>query len=442
MIIIRSSKALRVLWTTLLGAYLLVMLASCGGSTTGSIDELPKASVRVVKTPQGFKLERNGKPFRLRGAGGTQYYDRLKEAGGNTVRLWSAEYAGPLLDEAHRNGLTVMLGLWLEPEGKSIDYYDRTSVQAQLQRLREQVLRFRHHPALLMWNVGNELDLAKPNPELYSAMNEVALMIRELDPAHLITTSLANPASASFVVRWAPAIDIISINSYAGFGDLPAKIRETTWTGPYIVTEFGPMGYWEADKSPWGAPREQSSAQKAAFTAVRYRQTVIADSNRCLGSYVFFWGRKFEKTSSWFSLFNEKGEKTLLVDSMRYLWSGKRPANFSPSVVRLELAGQRDGNFPRLSPNTSYPLSAIATDPDGDALTAVWELWPELAPESDAEERTEALSGYISHATAQGATLRTPMKPGAYRLLLTVHDGHRGIGTANIPFFCGSETDL
>ena len=409
-----------------------------GGNATTSLPPLKPISVRVVNTSNGFYLERQGRPYRIRGAGGTQYFDRIRDAGGNSVRLWTADYAGPLLDEAERNGLTVMLGLWLAPEGKSLDYYDRTAVQAQLQRLRSEVLRFRNHPALLMWCIGNELDMAvKMNPELYQAMNQVAEMIHELDPNHPVTTTLtASVTSVPLLQRWAPAIDIVSVNTYAGMGKMPEQIRKSGWEGPYIVTEFGPKGYWESATAPWGAPLEMNSAVKATFIAKRYRHTMLGDSARCLGSYVFFWGTKFERTPTWFGLFSRGGEKTLTVDTMQQLWKWTRPANISPSIVEIKLNGKRDVNFPHLRINTEYQASAIVHDPEGQALTAEWEVWPEVPPNANAEEAVEPLTGYISHASATGATLRTPIKPGAYRLLLWLHDGHGGVATANIPFYC------
>jgi hypothetical protein len=108
----------------------------------------------------------------------------------------------------------------------------------------------------------------------------------------------------------------------------------------------------------------------------------------------------------------------------------------------LKLGGLLAADFPRLRPNTTYPATAVASTPDGQEMLANWELWPELPPGMEAEERTEALSGYISQTTARSATVRTPRKPGAYRLLLTLHNRYGGIATANIPFFCGTESQM
>ena len=132
----------------------------------------------------------------------------------------------------------------------------------------------------------------------------------------------------------------------------------------------------------------------------------------------------------------------MLVDTLQYLWQGKQPKNHAPAILRMELAGRRDVNFPRLRPNTSYLATAISSDAEGDDLLAEWELWPEIRPGAHADEigGLEPMTGYLSQTTARQATLRTPRKAGAYRLLLWLHDGHGGVATANIPFYCGTAT--
>lgn len=205
--------------------------------------------VQVHRTAQGFELLRGGQPYFLRGGAGLQQFAQLRAAGGNTVRLWSTNYAGPLLHEAHRQGLTVMLGVWLEGETKSFSYYDPAMVAAQRERVRQQVLRFRHHPALLMWNVGNEVEFTTSSPRFFAAINDLARLIHELDPYHPVTISLGSIFRAGQVQQQAPAIDIVSVNIYGSLAKLPLLMKKSGWTGPYIVTEYGGRGYWEADST-------------------------------------------------------------------------------------------------------------------------------------------------------------------------------------------------
>ena len=45
------------------------------------------------------------------------------------------------------------------------DYNDPVVVQQQLNDVRQQVIALKDHPALLIWGIGNELNLRATNPE-------------------------------------------------------------------------------------------------------------------------------------------------------------------------------------------------------------------------------------------------------------------------------------
>ena len=399
---------------------------------------VPKAvtAVRIEKTGHGYRLLRGGQPYFLRGGGGVQQFSRLQQAGGNTVRLWSTDYAGPLLDAAHTQGLTVMLGIWLEPESKHFTYYDPAMVEAQRLRVRQEVLRFRHHPALLMWNVGNELEMSATGPRLFKAIDGLARMIHELDPYHPVTTSLALFVDrAAELQRLAPAVDILSINIYGSMSKLPTLLKKSGWRGPYIISEYGGKGYWETDSTNWHAPIEQTSATKASFMSTRYRKIIPQDS-ACLGSYAFYWGSKFEYTPTWFSLFEPTGEKTELVDELQLLWRGHYPANRSPHLTEMHLDGKKAVNNVQLVAGQSYPAEVTVSDPEGDSLTTRWEMLPEMRGNATTKEvitPLEPLMGLVRETGRQRAQVRMPTRPGPYRLYAYVFDGHGNVATANIP---------
>ncbi|MFC6222603.1 glycoside hydrolase family 2 TIM barrel-domain containing protein [Hymenobacter artigasi] len=431
-------------WQLVLVATLASLLQGCGtspqGPPVGATHEaaVSKAAtaVRVEKTGHGYRLLRGGKPYFLRGGGGTQQFARLREAGGNTVRLWSTDYAGPLLSAAHNQGLTVMLGIWLEPESENFTYYDPAMVEAQRLRVRQEVLRFRHHPALLMWSVGNELELTSTGPRLFSAINELARMIHELDPDHPVTTALALfVGRVAELQQLAPAVDILSINIYGGLSQLPAQLKKSGWRGPYIISEYGAKGYWETDSTNWHVPIEQTSATKAAFMSERYRQVIPHDS-ACLGSYIFYWGSKFEYTPTWFSIFGPAGEKTEMVDELQLLWLGRYPPNRSPHLTEMRLDGKSAISNVQLVAGHSYPAVVTVSDPEGDSLTTRWEILPEMRAKANTKEVVtplEPLAGLVRQTGRQQAQVRMPTKPGPYRLYARVFDGHGSMATANIP---------
>lgn len=394
--------------------------------------------VRVVRTASGYELQRGGKPYFIKGAGGLEHFSQVRAAGGNSVRLWTADYAQPLLDSAQAQDLTVLLGLWMVPERDGFDYYDKKAVKQQLLALRKEVIRYRNHPALLAWDVGNEMDVSATNLEVYDAINEVAQMIHQLDPNHPVVTTIAERKMLPEVRRRCPDLDFVALNSYANLLDMPQFLREIKWQQPYIITEFGTRGYWESPLTKWRASLEQSSTDKAKFTAERYKAGIASQRGQCLGSYVFYWGNRQEATPTWFSLFTPAGERTALVDEMRYLWTGTRPANAAPQAEFVMINKQYDSEDVTLLPAHQYPAVVIATDPDKDGLRIHWEVLPESRWREDLKTlhaREEAVAGTVLQQNQLRTTLLTPSKPGAYRLYVTITDEHGGAATANCPFY-------
>ena len=150
------------------------------------------SKMEILKKDGKFQLLKNGEPFLIKGAGYVgNRMDRLVEAGGNSLRTWSCDDAQQILDEALERGLSVLLGLDLGRERRGFDYDDKAAVEKQFIRLKEDVLKYKDHPALIMWGIGNELDLNYSNHNAWTAVNDISKMIHELDPNHLTLTVTA-----------------------------------------------------------------------------------------------------------------------------------------------------------------------------------------------------------------------------------------------------------
>lgn len=396
--------------------------------------------VEVRQTAGRYELLRGGQPYFIKGAGGGQFPERIKAYGGNSIRTWGTDDAPKTLTEANKNGLTVMLGLGVTGERHGFDYNNAPAVAAQLEKLRAEVLKYKDDPAVLFWGIGNELNLGYTNPNVWNAVNDIAKMIHEVDPNHPTSTVLAglNQKEVDFIKARCPAIDILSINTYAGLATIPQEVRATGWTGPYAVTEWGPTGHWESPITPWKAPVEETSSQKAAVYQSRYEASIEQDKTQCLGTYVFLWGQKQERTPTWYGLFTEGGQESEVVDVMQYLWSGHWPANRAPHLASFRINNQQATNNIYLLPGQHYPAVATVTDPDKDKLTYRWELLPEstdLHDGGDRESRPVAIPGRVPAGAKGRTTLTAPTKEGAYRLFVYATDGHNNVATANIPLY-------
>jgi len=419
-----------------LPAFLLIF-GSFTGNTAPQNGEVQKVEIR--KTGTGYTFIRNGQPYFVKGAGGTSETEAIKVAGGNSFRTWGTGNGGAHLDRAEKLGLTVTMGLDVARERHGFNYDDPAAVKKQLERLRKEVQKYKNHPALLAWGIGNELNLDYKNPNVWVAVNDIAKMIHEEDPNHPATTMLAgiNQKEIDHIKAKSPALDFLSVQVYGGLAKVPQQLQTTGWNGPYLVTEWGPTGHWECPKTSWGAPVEETSSEKAEVYKTRYEASILKDKN-CLGSYVFLWGQKQERTPTWYGLFTEAGETSEVFDVMQYEWSNKWPQNRAPSISSLKIDGKTARSSIHLNPQEKYLIVLSASDPDNDKLSVRWELMPEatdLGQGGDKESRPVAIPNMVTSSSLTNAMLTVPTNLGAYRLFVYVSDGHNHVATANIPFF-------
>ena len=270
---------------------------------------------------------RNNQPYFAKGICGSSRLDDLVAAGGDSIRT----YGSGDLDQAQHRGLTVLIGLPLRPMRQGFNYGDEKAVAQQSERICQEVAKFKHHPALLMYALGNELELGVSQAnriKIWKALNNMAKAVKQADGKHPVIAVLAGIGDnkLSELNEHCPALDAVGINTYGGIITLPEAVAKQGWTRPWLVTEFGPRGHWEVAKTPWGLPIEDSSTQKAELYLKGYQQTIAAQP-ACLGSYAFLWGQKQEKTHTWYGMFLPEGNRLGAVDAMTMAWTGTWPAN-------------------------------------------------------------------------------------------------------------------
>jgi hypothetical protein len=400
--------------------------------------------VTLHKTDEQFELRVNNEPFYIKGAG-LEFGEipSLAEHNGNSFRTWRTDNgkqtAQEILDEAHKHGLLVTMGIEVARERHGFDYNDAAAVKEQYDRIEKEITPLKDHPALLMWAVGNELNHESTNPKVWDAVNELSKMIHRIDPNHLTTTTLAgiNQKYVNYIKERCTDIDLLSFQVYGDLEQLPKMVKKYNWEGAYMVTEWGATGHWEVAKTSWGAPIEDNSTVKANNYLKRYRKGVETNTTQCVGSYVFLWGQKQERTPTWYGIFLEDGKETEAVDVMHYLWNESWPTNKTPQVVSFELNGKNAYGNVLLKPNENCIATVKIQDDEKDNLSYRWEVLAEstdLQEGGDHEGRPDSIS--ISIDLEKDGTLhfKAP-KAGAYRLFVYANDGFNHAATANIPFF-------
>jgi hypothetical protein len=403
------------------------------------------AQVEIRQVEGRWQMYVNRQPFYIKGAGlefGDQ--EKLAAVGGNSFRTWRAtngrESGQQVLDRALKNGLFVTMGLDVERERHGFDYSDSNNVAKQLADIKAQVLQLKDHPALLMWDIGNELNLNSRNPKVWDAVNDISKMIHQIDPNHPTATSLAGISRdlVDEIKRRAPDLDLLCFQSYADIVHLPRELKNSGWTGPYAVTEWGATGHWECGKTAWGAPIEDNSSVKASLYFQRYQIAIAADTNHCLGAYVFLWGQKQERTPTWYGMFLATGEATEAVDVMEYLWTGHWPEIRSPQLQGFWLAGKTAQENVHLISGQRYAAKVLAQSPAQAPLAYTWEIMEESGAKTtggDFEAEPQHLPGLITHSADGLSQVQAPERAGAYRLFVYVNDQHGKAAYANLPFY-------
>jgi exo-beta-1,3-glucanase (GH17 family) len=388
----------------------------------------------------GFYLQRNEELFKIKGVGGQTNLELLADLGGNSIRTWGiGEDTEEILDRAQNAGISVTLGIWVGHERHGFDYRDKDDLNKQRQQITAAIEKFKNHPALLCWGLGNEMEgvIGEGSDQIiWREINHLATLIKGIDSNHPIMSVVANINASKIkaIKKYAPAVDILGINAYAGASELKSKIRSYDWEKPYVLTEFGPPGPWEVDHTEWEAPIEPSSRDKMSHYYASY-QDVAEDTQQCLGSYAFLWGNKQEATASWFGMLLEDGSKLPVADTMSFLWNGAWPDNRSPLLDHVEIPFANKRNKAK----KSFSVKATYKDPDFDSLSYEWTLFKESEDRKiggDKEHAPEEFKECIIETKSKGrATIQTPSQKGAYRLYLTVRDGKGGAAIDNWPFY-------
>jgi hypothetical protein len=274
---------------------------------------------------------------------------------------------------------------------------------------------------------------------VWDAVNEISEMIKKVDPNHLTTTMIAgaNPEVISAIAERAPSLDFLSVQLYGSINKLPGYLAESGYEGAYALTEWGVTGHWEVPLTEWGRPIEENSHIKAMAYKERYENFIAADPYHCIGSFVFLWGQKQERTPTWYGMFLESGQKTESVDVMQYLWTGSWPENRAPQLQSFLINGLTAYDNINFSVGEQFEAIVMAADPDGDTLGYKWEILPEVPVEqqSDGGDFEPRPSTCFNQESGENVmTINAPPKPGEYRLFVYVFDGNNGAATANIPF--------
>ena len=409
------------------------------------------SKVELKKQSQNYQLCVDGNPFYIKGAGlELGSIKSLADYGGNAFRTWrvdNGEKSGlEILDEAQRYGLMVCMGLDVARERHGFDYSDKQAVAQQLAAIEQDILALKDHPALLMWGIGNELNLRHSNPKVWNAVDDISKMIHRLDPNHPTTTMLAGaePEVIKLVVARCPDLDLLSFQLYGEIDQLPDYLSQSGFSGAYTVSEWGATGHWESACTDWDRPFEANSSVKAGCYQQRYIDYIAADRRQCLGSFVFLWGQKQERTPTWYGVFLEQGQHTESAQVMGTLWTSQAPEQPVARLLSLDIEGLQAPASIYLTEQKNYAARVTVDYQQPETLSYHWELLKEVDKKlesdgGDFEPRPETVWHQRGDSSLDRVEFPAPA-PGEYRLFVLVVDSHGGAATANLPVLVETAT--
>lgn len=429
---------------------------------SGRPDTTP-TKFEIKKVDGVWRLLKAGEVFYINGAATNNYYGDVKQWGGNVVRTYGIKEAPDvktnyttkmILDEALANGVYVNVGLGMK-DCESFDYSDPANADAiaeQLEKHRMWVRRFRNHPAVMCWSIGNEFESGDKaiNEVYFKYVEQVAKMIHEEDPNHPTTIAFSNSDVEKKIkplMQHAPSVDILSVNTYyPNVGNIATNVAAAGWDKPWMVTEYGPRGTWnmsassDPKKLSWGCLEEMTSTEKAEIYKKIYNNDIKPNESKgCIGSFIFLWGYQTHgEVLSWYGLFDKQKNSFGGVDEISECWTGVAVTNPAPRIEdrsKMTLNGKTSGEgVSVIQGSTDNTATVEATSPTGEPLSYRWLI----NKEGEALENgsiPDGIEGLIADATKPSITFTAPSTKGGYRLYVFVTDekNHK-VAMACIPF--------
>jgi cellulose synthase/poly-beta-1,6-N-acetylglucosamine synthase-like glycosyltransferase len=377
----------------------------------------------------------------------------IRKMGGNTVRRYGESWSDrSIFDSAADHHLKVLYGFWFLQD---VNYLtDTGKEQAYRQQIESTVLKYRNHPGLLGWSLGNEVwgllkhRYAKPylTEERHAHVlfvERMARLIKELDPNHPVFCTQESQhigGAVSDYAGGAPSLDVISVNGYyqADISNLDQIVTRIDPSRPYLVSEFGPNGYWDQVRNQYDRQSgllEDTAVRKAGLYAYRWREYIQANMGRNIGGVAYCWSDRYEGTSTWFGMIDLYGHPKPVIAALTNAWQSPDPGlggDFpydGPKILGID--------YPS-TPQWPHEPFTVKADVDLHGDDHPFFRWTVTGPGFNANvgRITPLNNGEL-------ASIELPATAGWYRIQLKVV-GKSGLDEANVPVLVkvSDSTDL
>ncbi len=405
--------------------------------------------VRIVGSQGNWKLVVNGQPWTVKGmtwgpavADFPSHVANLKAMGVNTIRTWGTDAGSkPLFDGAAAAGIRVVAGFWLAPgggpgSGGCPNYVtDATYKANSMNDIVQWVTAYKDNPGVLMWDVGNESllglqncysgsDLEAERNAYASFVNDAAKKIHSIDPNHPVTSTDAWTGSWVYYKANAPDLDLYGLNSYGAICDAKQTWIAGGYTKPYLITEGGPQGSWEAPGDVNGIPN-QGTDQDNADGYTKAWNCIQAHSGVALGATFFHYGLEGDFGGIWFNVL-PGGNKRLSYYAIAKAYggpAGNPGTNTPPTFQNMSINSSTS-----ITAGSTVTMNAAVSDPNGDAIT--YHVFINSNPIDNA-------GGLLAVPFTKNGTTYTftaPQTLGVWKAYIFAEDGHSNVGVQTVSF--------
>ncbi|ACY19141.1 coagulation factor 5/8 type domain protein [Haliangium ochraceum DSM 14365] len=373
------------------------------------LDQHTPSVVRVTGSNGNWTLTVDGQPYTPRGstwgpssktpeevAALPGYMQQFRAMGGNTTRTWGTSMgisdteSKDLLDAAAAHDVRIIMGFWLVPgggpgSGGCIDYTDpaETYMNAVKSEILQMVNRYKNHPGVLMWDIGNEsiLGFSQCAAQGWSEqkieavriayarfVNELSIEIHAIDPNHPTTNTSAYTPAWPYLRDHAPDLDMLGINSYGDVCNIQTAWEAGNYGKPYILTEGGNDGEWEVPDDVNGVPDEPSDIEKGEAYSTAWK-CLMDHQNVALGGTMFHFTTTGDFLGVWFGALTNSLRRPSYFSQARSFGIDTSNMNTAPVVHSVDIA-----NSTSVVLGQAFTVSVDASDPEGDALTHSFHL--------------------------------------------------------------------
>ncbi len=295
------------------------------------------------------------------------------------------------------------------------------------QEVIDYVKKFKDHPAILMWGVGNEVISSTSNPEERIAISrfleELIQEVHKIDPSHPVIYASKGTEDLKYLKEHVLSLDIIGVNEYASIRRAHGDWDLLGVDKPYIFTEYGPPISLYMAKDNNDCAIELSDKNKAK-TYANATSTIFSFKGYNLGGFAFHLGELSQYSMTWWNL-NEGTSKRASFWKVYELYTEKK-ADYQPVIIKnFSISKTKD-----IEPQESVEASVVLEGEGGDDKNLTYSYALSGTKQTEAYYVNEYIPIKI-FGRGNHISFKAPSGKGIYRFYCFVKDRQGNITSVN-----------